>query len=120
VCTLATSLRMMAIKGAHDREQGNRKIPNNSIDCLFTILKQIQADKRHTANAWVTRTITKKQRDMLALLGLERKSAPGPEKLRISYPGVPETPESEDPRAKAMPHLSNAAWQRLFFETRAA
>lgn len=47
---------MMAIKGAHDREQGNRKIPNNSIDCLFTILKQIQADKRHTANAWVTRT----------------------------------------------------------------
>ena len=71
VCTLATSLRMMAIKGAHDREQGNRKIPNNSIDCLFTILKQIQADKRHTANAWVTRTITKKQRDMLALLGLE-------------------------------------------------
>ena len=30
VCTLATSLRMMAIKGAHDREQGNRKIPNNS------------------------------------------------------------------------------------------
>ena len=71
VCTLATSLRMMAIKGAHDREQGNRKIPNNSIDCLFTILKQIQADKRRTANAWVTRTITKKQRDMLALLGLE-------------------------------------------------
>ncbi len=71
VCTLATSLRMMAIKGAHDREQGNRKIPNNSIDCLFTILKQIQADKRQTANAWVTRTITKKQRDMLALLGLE-------------------------------------------------
>ena len=45
--------------------------PNNSIDCLFTILKQIQADKRRTANAWVTRTITKKQRDMLALLGLE-------------------------------------------------
>ena len=72
VCTLATSLRMMAIKGAHDREQGNRKIPNNSIDCLFTILKQIQADKRRTANAWVTRTITKKQRDMLALLGLEK------------------------------------------------
>ena len=71
MCTLATSLRMMAIKGAHDREQGNRKIPNNSIDCLFTILKQIQADKRQTANAWVTRTITKKQRDMLALLGLE-------------------------------------------------
>jgi hypothetical protein len=34
-------------------------------------LKQIQADKRRTANAWVTRTITKKQRDMLALLGLE-------------------------------------------------
>ena len=62
---------MMAIKGAHDREQGNRKIPNNSIDCLFTILKQIQADKRQTANAWVTRTITKKQRDMLALLDLK-------------------------------------------------
>ena len=62
---------MMAIKGAHDCEQANRKIPNNSIDCLFTILKQIQADKRHTANAWVTRTITKKQRDMLALLGLK-------------------------------------------------
>ena len=60
-----------AIKGAHDREHGNRKIPNNSIDCLFTILEQIQADKRRTANAWVTRTITKKQRDMLALLGLE-------------------------------------------------
>ena len=71
VCSLATSLRMMAIKGAHDCEQANRKIPNNSIDCLFTILKQIQADKRRTANAWVTRTITKKQRDMLALLGLE-------------------------------------------------
>ncbi|MEQ3203282.1 hypothetical protein AAA094_10545, partial [Sutterella wadsworthensis] len=71
VCTLATSLRMMAIKGAHDREQGNRKISNNSIDCLFTILKQIQADKCHTANAWGARTITKKQRDMLALLGLE-------------------------------------------------
>ena len=69
----ATSLRMMVIKEAHDREQGNRIIPNNSIDCLFTILKQIQADKRRTANAWVTRTITKKQRDMLALLGLEPK-----------------------------------------------
>ena len=72
VCTLATSLRMMAIKGAHDREQGNRKIPNNSIDCLFTILKQIQADKRRNGQAaWGTRTITKKLRDMLALLGLE-------------------------------------------------
>ena len=64
-------LNTLGIKGAHDREQGNRKIPNNSIDCLFTILKQIQADKRRTANAWVTRTITKKQRDMLALLSLE-------------------------------------------------
>lgn len=36
------------------------------------ILKQIQADKLlHTANSWVTRTNTKKQRDMLTLHDLE-------------------------------------------------
>ena len=64
------------------------KYPITPSIVFFTILKQIQADKRQTANAWMTRTITKKQRDMLALLGLE-KSAPVLEKLGISYPGVP-------------------------------
>ena len=64
------------------------KSPNNSIDCLFTILKQIQADKAPNGQRMGDPHHYKKQRDMLALLGLE-KSAPGPEKLGISYPGVP-------------------------------
>jgi len=37
-------------------------------------LRGIKAEKRRNANAWVVRQLSKKQRDMLALLGLKSRS----------------------------------------------
>ena len=44
------------------------------MDVLMAKLHGIKAEKRRNANAWVVRQLSKKQRDMLALLGL--RSAP--------------------------------------------
>lgn len=73
VCTLATSLRLMMMNRAkHNSQDDTRlKIPNNSMDVLFGKIRMIKAEKRKDANAWVTKLASKKQRDMLTLLGLK-------------------------------------------------
>ena len=73
VCTLATSLRLMMMNRAKHNSQANTglKIPNNSMDVLFGKIRMIKAEKRKDANAWVTTLVSKKQRDMLTLLGLK-------------------------------------------------
>ena len=73
VCTLATSLRLMMMDRAKHNSQDNTglKIPNNSMDVLFGKIRMIKAEKRKDANAWVTKLASKKQRDMLTLLGLK-------------------------------------------------
>ena len=71
VCTIAASLRLMMLQRAKRNAAGSDvKIPKNSLDVLMTILRKIRAERRRDGNAWVVRTLTKKQRDMLALLGL--------------------------------------------------
>ena len=73
VCTLATSLRLMMMNRAKHNSQDDTglKIPNNSMDVLFVKIRMIKAEKRKDANAWVTKLASKKQRDMLTLLGLK-------------------------------------------------
>ena len=70
-CTIAASRRLMMLQRAKRNAAGSDvKIPKNSLDVLMTILRKIRAERRRDGNAWVVRTLTKKQRDMLALLGL--------------------------------------------------
>ena len=72
VCTLAGSLRLMMLHRAHgNSEKLGIKIPHNSMDHVFSLLRNLLAERRKDANAWVVRTAAKKQRDMLALLGLK-------------------------------------------------
>ena len=73
VCTLATSLRLMMMNRAKHNSQDDTglKIPNNSMDVLFGKIRMIKAEKCKDANAWVTKLASKKQRDMLTLLGLK-------------------------------------------------
>ena len=75
VCTLATSLRLMMMNRAKHNSQDNTglKIPKNSMDVLFGKIRMIKAEKRKDANAWVTKLASKKQRDMLTLLGLKMR-----------------------------------------------
>ncbi|MFU0841333.1 MAG: DDE-Tnp-1 domain-containing protein [Burkholderia sp.] len=68
VCTLAAAIRLMMLKRAHDSREPGVFLPHNSIDCLLAKLRCLKADKRLNGNAWVMRTITKKQRDYLSLL----------------------------------------------------
>ena len=68
VCTLAAAIRLMMLKRAHDSREPGVSLPHNSIDCLLAKLRCLKADKRLNGNAWVMRTITKKQRDYLSLL----------------------------------------------------
>ena len=72
VCTLATCIRLMMMRKAQTNESKDLKIPGNSMDQLFRHLKHIRADRRPKASAWVVRQISKKQREMLALLGLDK------------------------------------------------
>ena len=71
VCTIAASRRLMMLQRAKRNAVGSDvKIPKNSLDVLMTILRKIRAERRKDGNAWVVSTLTKKQGDMLALLGL--------------------------------------------------
>lgn len=71
VCTLSASLRLMMLKRSHaNAKKLNIKVPDDSVDVLMEALGKIRAEKRANANAWVVRQIAKKQREMLALLGL--------------------------------------------------
>lgn len=72
VCTLAASLRLMMLHRAQaNREKLGIQIPQNSLDTLFAVLRNVLADRRKDANAWIVRMVAKKQRDMFALLGLK-------------------------------------------------
>lgn len=71
ICTIATSLRLMMLRRAHDNESAEVKIPFNSMDCLMAKLRSLKADKRRTANAWILRAISKKQRELLSLLSVD-------------------------------------------------
>ena len=89
VCTLATSLRLMMMNRAKHNSQDNTglKIPNNSMDVLFGKIRMIKAEKRKDANAWVTKLASKKQRDMLTLLGLKMPPRVLPLFVKISFQG---------------------------------
>ena len=71
VCTIAASLRLMMMSRAQtNAKTAGLKIPKDSMEVLMAKLRGIKAEKRRNANAWVVRQLSKKQRDMLALLGL--------------------------------------------------
>ena len=72
VCTLATCIRLMMMRKAQSNESKDLKIPGDSLDQLFRHLKHIRADRRPRAAAWVMRQMSKKQRDMLTLLGFDK------------------------------------------------
>ena len=65
-----TALMMMSRAQTNAKTAG-LKIPKDSMDVLMAKLRGIKAEKRRNANAWVVRQLSKKQRDMLALLGLK-------------------------------------------------
>ena len=72
VCTIAASLRLMMMSRAQtNAKTAGLKIPKDSMDVLMAKLRGIKAEKRTNANAWAVRQLSKKQRDMLALLGLK-------------------------------------------------
>ena len=62
---------MMLHRAHTNSEKLGIKIPHNSMDHLFSLLRNLLAERRRDANAWVVRAAAKKQRDMLALLGLK-------------------------------------------------
>lgn len=70
VTTLAAALRVMMLNRARMAKSFDLSKPYDSMDGVFGKLRGLYADKRPDAKAWVTRTITKKQREMFALLGV--------------------------------------------------
>ena len=62
---------MMLHRAQANREKLEIQIPQNSLDTLFAVLRNVLADRRKDANAWIVRMVAKKQRDMFALLGLK-------------------------------------------------
>ncbi len=76
--TLAVSIRLMMLKRAQKNQNQELKLPQNSLGCLIAKLRSVKADKRPKARAWVVRMVSRKQRDMFALLGLP----PPPKVLR--------------------------------------
>ena len=73
VCTIAASLRLMMMSRAQtNAKTAGLKNSQRFHGCvLMAKLRGIKAEKRRNANAWVVRQLSKKQRDMLALLGLK-------------------------------------------------
>ena len=63
--------RVLRILTQTNTKAAGLKIPKDSMDVLMAKLRGIKAEKRRNANAWVVRQLSKKQRDMLALLGLK-------------------------------------------------
>ena len=75
VCTIAASLRLMMLHRVRlNADKLNVKIPKDSLDVVMAVLRKVRAERRRDGNAWVVRTLTKKQREMLALLGLANPS----------------------------------------------
>ena len=71
VCTIAASLRLMMLHRVRlNADKLNVKIPKDSLDVVMAVLRKVRAERRRDGNAWVVRTLTKKQREMLALLRL--------------------------------------------------
>ena len=70
VCTIAASLWLMRLQASETLPVWPQKFSKNSLDVLMTILRKIRAERRRDGNARVVRTLTKKLRDMLVLLGL--------------------------------------------------
>ena len=62
---------MMMSRAQTNAKTAGLKIPKDSMEVLMAKLRGIKAEKRRNANAWVVRQLSKKQRDMLALLGLK-------------------------------------------------
>lgn len=70
ITTLGTSLRMMMLNRLRANRGEDLPVPYDSLDGVFSKLRSVLADKRPQAHAWVCRTLTKKQREMLTLLGV--------------------------------------------------
>ena len=62
---------MMMSRAQTNAKTADLKILKDSMDVFMAKMRGIKAEKRRNANAWVVRQLSKKQRDMLALLGLK-------------------------------------------------
>jgi transposase, IS4 family protein len=70
VCTLATSLRLMMLQRIRSNETAQLRLRGDSLPQALMLLRRMRAVRHRNANRWVAGTITKKQRDVLMLLGL--------------------------------------------------
>lgn len=71
--TLAQGLNMMLFMNAVKNAPNNssfKQLPNQSLRKALLMLKNIHAERPLGRNLWMTRPISKKQRDLLTLLGL--------------------------------------------------
>ena len=70
ITTLATSLRLMMLNRVRSNRGQDLPVPYDSLDGVLVKLRGLQADKRPKARSWISRTLTKKHREMFTLLGV--------------------------------------------------
>ena len=70
VQVLAQSLRLMMRMACRRNETAANRLPNNSLTKAFMQLRYLKANKPTDRNAWKTKEIPKKIRDLFTLLGL--------------------------------------------------
>ena len=70
VQVLAQSLRLMMRMACRRNETATNRLPNNSLTKAFMQLRYLKANKPTDRNAWKTKEIPKKIRDLFTLLGL--------------------------------------------------
>ena len=67
---LAQSLRLMMRMACRRNETATNRLPSNSLTKAFMQLRYLKANKPTDRNAWKTKEIPKKIRDLFTLLGL--------------------------------------------------
>lgn len=70
VQVLAQSLRLMMRMACRRNETATNRLPSNSLTKAFMQLRYLKANKPTDRNAWKTKEIPKKIRDLFTLLGL--------------------------------------------------
>lgn len=83
VQVLAQSLRLMMRMACRRNETATNRLPNNSLTKAFMQLRYLKANKPTDRNAWKTKEIPKKIRDLFTLLGL-----PLPTHLNYGLPAL--------------------------------
>lgn len=71
VTTVGATLRIMMLNRLRKSKNFDLSEPCKSLCEVMRKLRRLRAEKRTNANAWVSRTLTKKQRDYFALLGVQ-------------------------------------------------